>query len=169
MASGGTQPAGFGFQCLNFQVDKLKKNQNPGVAPPDGAILFYWPKRVCRKGPALRWACLARQGGSLNSGFSCRTKGQRFPRRTRGSCEPLLFWKTAEVVMFVSFSLASHTERSGPLTQGRIPITAGPRRHGNPAKEMPSARRKALLHTFVAGQKYGVWRDATRRFCFYDL
>jgi hypothetical protein len=22
---------------------------------------------------------------------------------------------------------------------------------------------KALLHTFAAGQKYGVWRDATRR------
>jgi len=28
-------------------------------------------------------------------------------------------------------------------------------------------KEKALLHTFVAGQKYGVWRDATRRFCFY--
>jgi hypothetical protein len=27
-------------------------------------------------------------------------------------------------------------------------------------------KEKALLHTFVAGQKYGVGRDATRRFCF---
>jgi hypothetical protein len=35
---------------------KLKTKQNPGVAPPDGALLFYWPKRVSRKGPALRWA-----------------------------------------------------------------------------------------------------------------
>jgi len=26
-------------------------------------------------------------------------------------------------------------------------------------------KEKALLHTFAAGQKYGVWRDATRRFC----
>jgi len=26
-------------------------------------------------------------------------------------------------------------------------------------------KEQALLHTFVAGQKYGVWRDATRRFC----
>jgi hypothetical protein len=26
-------------------------------------------------------------------------------------------------------------------------------------------KEKALLHTFVAGQKYGVWRDAPRRFC----
>jgi hypothetical protein len=29
-------------------------------------------------------------------------------------------------------------------------------------------KEKALLHTFVAGQKYGVWRDATRRFCFAE-
>ena len=27
-------------------------------------------------------------------------------------------------------------------------------------------KEKALLHTFVAGQKYGVRQDATRRFCF---
>ena len=46
------------------------KNQNPGVAPPDGALLFCWPKRVSRKGPALRWACLARQGGNINSDYS---------------------------------------------------------------------------------------------------
>jgi hypothetical protein len=26
------------------------KNQNPGVAPPDCALLFCWPKRVSRKG-----------------------------------------------------------------------------------------------------------------------
>ena len=32
----------------------LKKKQNPGVASPDGALLFYWPKRVSRKRPALR-------------------------------------------------------------------------------------------------------------------
>jgi hypothetical protein len=36
------------------QEIKPIKNHNPGVAPPDGAILFYWPKRVCRKG--LRYA-----------------------------------------------------------------------------------------------------------------
>ena len=27
-------------------------------------------------------------------------------------------------------------------------------------------KEQALLHTFAAGQKYGVWRDATRRSCF---
>ena len=45
-----------------------QKNHNPGVAPPDCALLFYWPKRVSRKVPTLRWACLARQDGNLNSG-----------------------------------------------------------------------------------------------------
>ena len=30
-------------------------------------------------------------------------------------------------------------------------------------------KEKALLHTFVAGQKSGVGRDATRRFCFEGL
>ena len=29
-------------------------------------------------------------------------------------------------------------------------------------------QEKALLHTFVAGQKYGVGRDATRRFGFVE-
>ena len=48
------------------------KSENPGVAPPDCALLFCWPKRVSRKGPALRWACLARQGGNLNSGQTIR-------------------------------------------------------------------------------------------------
>ena len=31
-------------------------------------------------------------------------------------------------------------------------------------KEDALRKEKALLHTFVAGQKYGVGRDATRRF-----
>jgi len=44
-----------------------RQKKNPGVAPPDCALLFYWPKRVSRKGPALRWACLARQDGDINS------------------------------------------------------------------------------------------------------
>jgi hypothetical protein len=30
-------------------------------------------------------------------------------------------------------------------------------------------KEKALLHTFVAGQKYGVGRDATRRFCLSKM
>jgi len=29
-------------------------------------------------------------------------------------------------------------------------------------------KEQALLHTFVAGQKYGVGRDATRRFCLSE-
>ena len=30
-------------------------------------------------------------------------------------------------------------------------------------------QEKALLHTFAAGQKYGGWRDATRRFGFWEF
>ena len=56
--------------CLLDEKSNPEPNPNPGVAPPDCALLFYWPKRVSRKGPALRWACLARQGGNFNSGCS---------------------------------------------------------------------------------------------------
>jgi hypothetical protein len=31
------------FRC---HLEFTTKSQNPGVAPPDGAILFCWPKRV---------------------------------------------------------------------------------------------------------------------------
>jgi len=48
----------------------------------------------------------------------------------------------AKVVMSCGFSLVGDKERSGPLTQGRIPNTADSRSHGTPAKEMPSARRR---------------------------
>jgi len=34
-----------------------------------------------------------------------------------------------------------------------------------PGKGDALRKEKALLHTFVAGQKYGVGRDAIRRFC----
>ena len=44
------------------------------------------------------------------------------PPQARGSCEPLLLWRVVKVVLFCCFSLADHTERSGPLTQGRVPI-----------------------------------------------
>jgi len=64
-------------------------------------------------------------------------------------------WRIAKVVMFLSLSLLGRTERSGPLRQGRIPITAGFCSHGNPAKEMPSARIKAFFAYFLSpfGQK----------------
>jgi hypothetical protein len=34
-------------------------------------------------------------------------------------------------------------------------------------KDIALRKEKALLHTFAAGQKYGVWRDATRRSRFF--
>jgi len=33
-----------------------------------------------------------------------------------------------------------------------------------PGKGDALRKEKAFLHTFVAGQKHGVWRDETRRF-----
>jgi hypothetical protein len=35
-----------------------------------------------------------------------------------------------------------------------------------PGKGDALRKEKALLHTFVAGQKYGVWRDAPAGFDF---
>jgi len=34
-----------------------------------------------------------------------------------------------------------------------------------PGKGDALRKEKAFLHTFGVGQKYGVWRDETRRFC----
>ena len=68
--------------------------------------------------------------------------------------------------MLSSFSLVDHTEREAPLVTGRIIKL---RRYWNSQKSGKGdalRKEKAFLHTFVAGQKYGVGRDATRRFCF---
>ena len=91
-----------------------KPNQNPGVAPPDGALLFCRPKRVSRKGPALRWACLARQGGNLNSVKTVRLNvyisliGPE-ALESLSFCGELLLWPC-----FSGFSLVSHTAREAP-------------------------------------------------------
>jgi len=70
--------------------------------------------------------------------------------------------------MFPSFSLVSHTEREAQERAGLLSsVVPGCLR--KLAKEMPSARRKALLHTFVAGQKYSVRRDATRWFRLSEI
>ena len=55
-------------QSLVYQAGK---NQNPGGAPPDGALLFYWPKRVISKGPdaALGMSCSRFSG---IEGLCCR-------------------------------------------------------------------------------------------------
>jgi len=63
-----------------FVLRNFKTKAKPGGrAPPDCALLFYWPKRVSRKGPALRWACLAHQGGNINPDGSYRSRAQVSP------------------------------------------------------------------------------------------
>jgi hypothetical protein len=43
--------------------------ENPGVSPPDGDILFCWPKREdAEKGMPLAWSTPARISGVINAG-----------------------------------------------------------------------------------------------------
>ena len=87
---------------------------------------------------ALRWACLVRQGGNINSGCSNRSKIQISPVGDEALESLSLLWRVVTIVIiFRLFPCKSH------------------------------CKEKALLHTFVAGQKYGVGRDATRRFCSF--
>ena len=68
--------------------------------------------------------------------------------------------------MLSGFSPIGHTEREAPPVTGRLLEQCRlliPRESG---KGDALRKEKALLHTFVAGQKYGVGRDATRRFFF---
>ena len=96
--------------CAEIQ----NQNQNPGVAPPDCALLFYWPKRVSRKGPTLRWACLVRQGGNINSGSSDRPSGCTSPAGTE-ALESLSFCGELQRSSLLSgFSLIGHTVREAP-------------------------------------------------------
>ena len=152
--------------CLDF----LSGNQNPGVAPPDGALLFCWPKRVSRKGPALRWACLAHQGGNLNSGCSDRSRIQVYPTGDEALVS-LSFCGGLHLLLqsfFKPFPCKSH-KKVRPFDTGPGPHHRGLLTLRKPGQGDALRKEKALLHTFVAGQKYGVGRDATGRFCFEGL
>jgi hypothetical protein len=46
---------------------------NPGVSPPDGDILFYWPKRGCRKGPATGVEHACSISGGINNALQITT------------------------------------------------------------------------------------------------
>jgi len=54
--------------------DKAKPG---GCAPPTAPYSFAGPKE--QKIPALRWACLARQGGNINSGRTIRSRACTSP------------------------------------------------------------------------------------------
>jgi len=69
--------------------------------------------------------------------------------------------------MFSGFSPVSHTARKAPGNGRLIKLC----RYWIPQKTGKGdalRKEKALLHTFVAGQNYGVRRDATRRFRFAE-
>jgi len=65
--------------------------------------------------------------------------------------------------MFLRFSLVSHTAREAP-GNGRLIKLCRSWMSQKSGKGDALRKEQALLHTFVAGQKYGVRRDATRRF-----
>jgi len=68
----------------------------------------------------------------------------------------------ARLVLFIFLLQKSSTER--PPETGRVPFSSIFKNHRNQAKEIALRKEKAFLHTFAAGQKYGVWRYANRRF-----
>ena len=69
--------------------------------------------------------------------------------------------------VFKLFPCRLHPKEGPPVTgrlleQYRLLISQ------NPGKGDALRKEQAFLHTFVAGQKYGVGRDATRWFCFLE-
>ena len=105
------------------KVKDKSKIKTQGSRPPTAPDSFTGRKESAEKG--LRCAghvWLDISATSFRPDY--KTNQLRFPCRIRGSCEPLLLWRIAELVMFFRFSLVGQTERSGPLTQGRVPTTA---------------------------------------------
>ena len=66
----------------------------------------------------------------------------------------------------LGFSLVDYTEREAPPVTGRLIKLCRYWISQKSGKRDALRKEQALLHTFVAGEKYGVWRDATRRFGF---
>ena len=65
---------------------------------------------------------------------------------------------------FRLFPCKSH-RKGGPPATGRLLEDCRYFMSRKTGKGDALRKEKAFLHTFVAGQKYGVGRDATRRFC----
>ena len=101
--------------------DKIKV---VGVARQQLHFLCDDKENEAKESFALRLACLGRKGGNLNSGYSDRSRAQVFPQMTR-LLRASPFVETCIDCNDLCFSLVSHTEKPGPLTQGRVPITDG--------------------------------------------
>ena len=68
------------------------------------------------------------------------------------------------LVMLLGFFLCKSHRKVRPFDTGPDSHYSRFLKSQKPGKGVALRKEKALLHTFVAGQKYGVWRDATRRF-----
>ena len=67
--------------------------------------------------------------------------------------------------MFLRFILYKSNRKVRPFDTGPDPKHRECLKSQKPGKGDALRKEQAFLHTFVAGQKYGVGRDATRRFC----
>ena len=99
------------FFCIAKVNQKIKIR---GLRPPTAPYSFAGPKSKQKR------ACAA-LGMSGSSGRQhqfrqdYQTKWLPVPRRTRGSCEPLLLCRIVSVVVLFSFSIVDHTESEAPL------------------------------------------------------
>jgi hypothetical protein len=103
------------------------------------------------------------ESGNVNPDCSHRSGGQVSPAGDE-VLESLSFsggWKVRGLsdFLFIKATTERHPVTGRLLEHCRLLMTQ------KPGKGDALRKEQALLHTFVAGQKYGVWRDAPRRFC----
>ena len=142
--------------------DKIK---TVGVARQQLHFLCSDKENEAKESLALRWACLTRNGGDLNPDCSNRSRACASPAIDEALVSLYFCGGLHRSLCYQAFLLQVTLKGRPPVT-GRL-IKIG--RYWIPQKTGKGdalRKEKALLHTFVAGQKYGVGRDATRRFCF---
>jgi len=97
-----------------------KSKSKPSGLPDSNFIFFVATKKTKQKKAfTLRWACLAREGGNLNSERSCRTKAYASPAgdealESLSFCGELQRWPC-----FQAFPCRLHPKEGPPVT-GRL-------------------------------------------------
>jgi len=108
-ATGGSSVAL--FYCLKFKI----KGKTVGVARQQLRFLCSDKENEAKESLALRWACLAREGGNLNSEkiiqpMLCTYRAGSEALESLSFCVELY-----RSPLFSSFSLIGHTKRKVPL------------------------------------------------------
>jgi hypothetical protein len=142
------------------------KTRIVGVARQQLHFLWSDKESEAKESSALRWACLARYRGNLNSEYSNCSIAYTSPAGSETLVSLSCCGGLQRLSYFVAFPCKAH---------GKVrPFVTGPDPHHSrflisqkPGQGDALRKEKAFLHTFVAGQKYGVGRDATRRLFFW--